>query len=254
MTALLVIDFETVGLNPKTLTALEVAFTIADIDGTQRLPLRSRFCRFGGSQRAPGELIYPKSANSSGKYWSVDGGYDAVRVAKTMAEESGLFDAWLASPSMHRITSGEQLERLLLDDIAEVCKPDEYVHITGAGAARFDFSVLEQHCRAVLPNPGTKIPTHYRPLDTSIVQTSLLGSAHEYPLLGWGMDEYGEGIGNIWLDTFPRYTFESDAVMAWMIDQAGLHRAAPDVARSIVVQRIMWRYAEPLRKALGVGD
>ena len=253
MTALLPIDFETVGLCSKTLTALEVAWSIIDLDGTQRLPMRSRYCLFSGRSSLP-SLYYPKSSNVNGWFWSQDGGTDDVRRAKLMAQESGLFDDWLAAPKSSLITSGDQLERMLLDDIAEVCKPDEYVHITGAGAARFDFGILAEHCRAVLPKLSEKYPTHYRPVDTSIIQTGLLGSAHEVPLLAWGRKAFGEGSYRIWLDTPPRYMHSSDAVAAWLFDDAQEHRSAPDVARSIAVQATMWRYAAPLRTEVGIPE
>lgn len=253
MVALLPVDFETIGLDARSLTALEVAWSIIDLDGTQRLPMRSRYCMFSQSRSLPC-LVHPLAVQGDRRSWSYEGTDSSSKVARAMAVESGLFDDWLAAPKSSLITSGGQLERMLLDDIAEVCKPDEYVHITGAGAARFDFSILEQNCRAVLPKPGTKYPTHYRPLDTSIVQTGLLGSAHEVPLLAWGRETYGEDTYRIWLDTPPRYTHSSDAVAAWLFDDAQEHRAAPDVARSIAVQATMWRYAAPLRAALGIPE
>lgn len=253
MTALLVVDFETIGLNPKTLTALEVAWSVINLDGSQRLPIRSRYCLFSGRSSLP-SLIYPQHANPNGRFWSQKEGGNETQVAKLMAEESGLFNDWLEAPAAQRITSGTQLERLLLDDIADVCKPEEYVHITGAGAARFDFGVLVEHANAVTPRPGEKFPTHYRPVDTSIIQTGLLGNNAERELLSWGRREYGEDPYQIQLASYPMYAHSSDAVAAWLFDAAQLHRAAPDVARSIAIQATMWRYAKPLRAALGIPE
>lgn len=240
MTALLTIDFESTALEVATLTALEVAWCVTDISGEQRLPLRHRYCQITNANRA----LVPREHNVNDMFWDRNGGGDPA--ALKMAEESGLFDDWLASDPRTRLTTGAELQRLLLDDITEVTDPDvggvpEYVHIHGAGAARFDFSLLELHCRGVLPRFGDRYPTHYRPVDTSGVQTGLLGNNYEQDMIQWAQRTYGKQIGEIEVGRPPDYNFGPRPL------DGARHRAPVDVARAIVLQRALWRYAEPLR-------
>lgn len=252
MTALLWIDFESTALTPDA-TYLECAWAITDIDGTQRTPVSYRYCAFGGS--AALEVPQARSANGA-PVWSRGSGDE---VAMGMAVESGLFDGWLASAPASRLTSGAQLERLLLDDIAVGAhagcwddEPSEYVHIAGAGAARYDFGVLAAHCPGVVPVPGQRFPTHYRPVDTSIAQTALLGNNAEDKVIAWGINAYGENIAKIELGMRPQYSY-TDNAWSWVALGANKHRAVPDICRAIVVQRILWRYAAPLRRDISLG-
>jgi hypothetical protein len=242
LTACLFIDFECTGLDADA-TFLETAWAVCDIDGTQRTPLRSRYCAF----TAPGApLVAPhsRSANST-PVWSYAEGDE---VALAMAHQSGLFDDWLACPPELRLMAGAELQRLLLDDVVTHSAAGEYVHIAGAGAARFDFGVLAAHCPGVLPVPGARFPTHYRPVDTSITQTALLGNNSEDAMIKWAIATYGDGIDIIETGRPPSCMYPGD-VTDWATFR---HRAAPDVARSIVIQRALWRYAEPLRAELGI--
>lgn len=246
MTALLTIDFECTSLDSYA-TYLEVAWAMCHIDGTQRTPLRSRYCAFA----APGVILMLPQARSAttAPVWTADAGNETDRVALDMAVESGLFDDWLACPRELVIADGAELSRLLLDDVISHSLADEYVHIAGAGAARFDYRVLEAHCSRVLPVKGQRQPTHYRPVDTSITQTALLGNNSEDKMIKWAIATYGDGIDTIETGRPPAFMYPGD-VTDWATFR---HRSAPDVARSIVIQRALWRYAEPLRLELGIG-
>jgi len=254
MTALLFVDFKTTSLNPVSCTLLECAWTVTDMDGMQRLPLRSRFLAIPSVDESIPDVPTKSLSFGSGTWMSTTG--DSF--AKKMAETSGLYSDWWDCPRRLRISSGETLAQLLLDDLAAVCDPGdldragERVHVCGAGVARFDYSILASRCPGVTPRLGFTQPTHYRPVDTSGNQTGLLGSNYEQELIKWGVATYGEEVAKIELGTAPQYAYGDDAVMAWMVEGAGRHRAAPDVARAIVVQRVLWRYGAPLREALGV--
>lgn len=263
MTALLPIDFETTGLTPRA-TILEASWCITNLDGTQRLPLRSRYCAFSTS-----DVVTPQSRNPNGCFWTPEGVGD--RTALRMAEESGLFDDWLACPDSQILTSGKQLERLILDDVAAVCdlgsddhdpervhlagaspgRDPERVHLAGAGAARFDFDVLARHCPGVVPYAGATAPLHYRPVDTSGNQTGLLGGTMDEELITWAFHAYEFGsngnITSIKVGSPPQYAFPRELNV---MSKDKPHRAPEDVARSIVIQRALWRFAAPLREAL----
>jgi hypothetical protein len=246
MTACLFVDFECTSLDSYA-TYLEVAWAMCDINGTQRTPLRSRYCAFA----APGvTLMLPQARSATtAPVWTASAVNDTDQVALDMAVESGLFDDWLACPRELVLTDGTELQRLLLDDVISHSLPDEYVHIAGAGAARFDYRVLEVHCPGVLPVKGARQPTHYRPVDTSIAQTALLGNNSEDKMIKWAIATYADGIDTIETGRPPACMYLGD-VTDWSVFR---HRAAPDVARSIVIQRALWRYAEPLRLELGLG-
>lgn len=249
MTALLPIDFETTGLTPRA-TILEAAWCITNLDGIQRLPLRSRYCAFSTH-----DVVTPQSRNPNGAFWTPEGTGD--RTALRMAEESGLFDDWLACPRNQILTSGKQLERLILDDIAAACDlgsddhDPERVHLAGAGAARFDFDVLARHCPGVVPYAGATASLHYRPVDTSGNQTGLLGGTRDDELISWAFGAYEFGtngnITSIKVGSPPQYAYPRELNV---MSKDKPHRAAEDVARSIVIQRALWRFAAPLREAL----
>lgn len=268
MTALLVGDLESTGLNPRTLTVLECAWTICDIDGTQRLPLRSRYTAI----TAAGEdnLVVP--LRRAGGEWSnrSHGSSFALR----MAEDSLLFSDWSACPDDQIVRSGAELERLILDDIAAVVDPGEpnpdyrlvnppgtkqwlrepeRLHLAGAGVAQFDQPVLRLLCPRVIPDFGRAGPTHYRPVDVSIAQTAMLGGSEDEKMIAWALREYEFGsngnITQIQVGSPPQYAYPRPLNV---LSQDKAHRAAEDVARAIVIQRALWRYAAPLREALGI--
>lgn len=267
MTALLFVDLESTSLNPATLTMLEIAWCITDLDGIQRLPLRSRYTSIGAGQDTP--KVYPTQGTGfTSSRWAnpEHGSAPALR----MAEESKLCDDWLACPSEQIITSRGELQRLLLDDIAACCDPGERnpdrgplivmpgqerpspwlreperLHLAGAGVAQFDQPVLRQLCPVVVPSPGRRGATHYRPVDTSITQTLLLGGSQDAKLIDWGVRLYPD-ITDIDLDVPPRYAYRDRDTEAWMSTEK-MHRAAPDVARSLVLYRALRGHAAGLR-------
>jgi hypothetical protein len=231
-------------------TFLECAWCITNLDGTQRLPLRSRYCAFSTH-----DVVTPQSRVPNNAFWTPEGVGD--RTALRMAEESGLFDDWLACPRSQVITSGKQLERLILDDVAAACdlgdndRDPERVHLSGAGAARFDFDVLARHCPGVVPYAGAAAPLHYRPVDTSGNQTGLLGATMDEELIAWAFHAFEFGtngnITSIKVGSPPQYAYPRELNV---MSKDKPHRAPEDVARSIVIQRALWRFAAPLREAL----
>jgi hypothetical protein len=266
MTALLFVDFESTSLDVDSATLLEVAWCITNLDGTQRTPLRSRYLMI-----APDgvDAVHPGRNGMGLSKWFPAGGQ---RDALLMAEESGLYADWLACPTAVRIDDARELQRLILDDLLLVCDqghedpdpdpqqswPPETVHLCGAGAARYDFSLLALHCPGVI-RPGARYPVHYRPVDTSGNQTGLLGNNHEAEMIAWYMREIGDEdshyVGDslgIELSPWPAYSYADRDVASWLTGDKGRHRAAVDVARAIIVQRVLWHYGAGLRKALNV--
>jgi hypothetical protein len=265
MTAYLAVDIESTDLNPQRLTALEVAWIIVNPNGTQRTPLRSRFTELTKAEHA----VTPLQRGLGGNEWanSNHGNVYALR----MAEDSGLFADWVACPSDQIIRDSHELQRLILDDLAEVVDPGvpnpdyrtfstpdepsppkwlrepERVHLLGAGVAQFDQPVLRLLCPRVVPDFGHLGATHYRPVDVSGNQTGLLGSSMDAELIEWAVRTYGGDITQIDVDTPPRYAYPGNLDVT---SAEKPHRAPADVARAIIVQRALWRYAAPLREAL----
>lgn len=245
MTALLVIDFESTGLT-KDDTLLEVAWTVCDIQGQQRLPLRSRFAEI-----STGYTVLPlKRSEANSPVWTDDRPHKVDETALRMAEVSGLFDAWLACPPGQRLLNGDQLERLLLDDLAEATTLGEKVHVAGCGVARFDHPLLRAHCPGVVAEQGATGPTHYRCVDVSVAQTALLGNNAEAEVIAWFVREYGADRAKVELGVWPQYAYGDDVPSAWLSGLRGRHRAAPDVARAMVIARALWEYGAPLRQAM----
>jgi hypothetical protein len=256
MTALLFIDFGTTGLDVNSLTALECAWAITDLDGAQRIPLRHRYTAISHSDA----VVHPVQPDGESVRWkSIDCSELYQAEALKMAEDSGLFEDWLRCPQEQILFSSVELERLILDDIVSTCiqKDDvtntspETVHLCGAGVARFDFSIVSLLCPRIIT--GNRYPVHYRAVDTSVCQTGLLGNNYERELIDWFISKYGEYADNeclIELSQYPLYSYQDTSWQKWIFNSVGLHRAVPDVARSVVVQRALWNYGQSLRRDL----
>jgi hypothetical protein len=276
MTARLIIDLETTGLDPDTLTVLEAAWCVTDLNGTQRTPLRQRFCQISVSELP----CYPDhislSTPSLAGTWINQHTCDPY--ALNMARESGLYDDWLACPATEVVRTSAELARLLIDDLVSNCDmgernpqwhplavrhPDaepiapwlrepERIYLGGMGVAQFDQPVLRELMPAVVPPFGQTGLTHYRPGgDVSIAQTALLGGCEDEKLIQWATNKYGPEFCAIDLGVTPDYCWADRDVFSWFGDKR-VHRAAADVARGVVLQRALWRFAAPLRDALGL--
>jgi hypothetical protein len=248
---LLFVDIESAGLMPNA-TLLECAWTVTDVDGTLRLPLRSRFCRINHGNGA----TVPLNRSAAGEaVWDDTGFYRGDKVAMQMAVDSGLFDEWLACPEANRLKTGSELERLILDDIAACCDPTERVHLAGSGVAQFDQPLLRVHCPGLIfPQGQPGGPVHYRPVDQSGALTALLGESDESKttaLIAWYL-RLPDVDQSVELGMRPQYAYGDDVPMSWLIGERGRHRAAPDVARAVVAQRALWTYGTSLRKDLGI--
>lgn len=252
--SLLFFDAESTGLTEDD-TILEVAWAVTDHTGAQLLPLRSRFTWI-----ARGRPVVPLTRSVSGApIWDdgVDKGYPVPdQVALQMGVDSGLFDAWLACPDRRRLQSGDELQRLILDDIDSVCTPDTPIHVAGSGVAQFDHPLLRVHCpRLVFPRGQMGGPTHYRAVDQSVTTTVLLGRSNEpmtTDLIAWYFRLSRDTDPGIELGMRPQYAYGDDVPSAWLSGERGKHRAAPDVARAIVAHRALWAYGASLRKDLGI--
>lgn len=248
---LLFLDMESTGLTEAS-TVLEVAWAVTDHTGEQLVPLRSRFTQISLDRPA-----VPRSRSASGEaIWDDHGYAPADHVALQMGVDSGLFDAWLACPDRRKLKSGDELQRLILDDIDSVCTPDTPIHVAGSGVAQFDQPLLRVHCPGlVFPRGLMGGPTHYRTVDQSVIATGLLGRSNEAmttDLISWYARLNTPPGLVVELGMRPQYAYGDDVPGAWMVGERGKHRAAPDVARAIVAHRALWAYGASLRKDLGI--
>jgi hypothetical protein len=248
---LLFADLETTALTDDA-TILEAAWALTDVTGRLLVPLRSRFCAITSDLPT---IPWKRSANRE-PVWVADIAPGRDPAAQQMAVDSGLFDAWLACPAHRRLRTGEELQRLILDDIDSVCDPDTTVHLAGSGVAQFDHPLLRLHCpELVVPRGEFGGPVHYRTVDQSVTLTTLTGVSNEpmtTALIGWYFRLDGSTDPDIPLAMRPQYAYSDDVVMAWMTGERGKHRAAPDVARAIVAHRALWAYGASLRTDLGI--
>lgn len=278
MTACLHFDCETTHLDPTELMVLEAAWCVTGPDGAQRTDMRHRYTAITAADRA----CYPNrnGANSSvmmraARWYNDDAGHPE---ALDMAEKSGLYDDWCAAPASQVLCAAVELERLLLDDLAahtdpgerasivrrpfqivwnggeepEWKRPPERAHLAGMGVAQFDQPVLRLLCDGVVAEPGETGALHYRSADVSVTQQVLLGSTKEHELINWGVGEWGDGITAIQWGAAPRCAYRPPGDTGWLTGEDKPHRAGLDVAKSIIIQRILWRWAMPLRQAIGV--
>lgn len=225
------VDFETTGLRTGHCTCLEVAWCVCDIAGYQRTLLRSRYLALtpeGAAEVLPSWRGQPRSVD-----WSHRNTADST--ALTMAVDSGLADEWLKTPRNRILTRGNELSRLIADDLAYAVAADEPCHIAGSGVARFDFELLRLHCPA-----GVIGAVHYRAVDVSVALTALTGANSAAQLLAAHVAS--GGYCDIDVDVPPRCELmrTDDQIAAWVTEGAEPHRAAPDVARAIVTQRALW--------------
>lgn len=258
MTALLFYDAETTGLSDRD-TILECAWVICNQDGSERHSFRHRYTKI--SRTDP--IIPLGRADNEDILWSASPtmkpGLPGNETALRMAVESGLFDDWLACPNTEILHSGTELQRLILDDINVNCEPHEPVHLAGSGVAQFDQELLRDHCpRLIIPRDHFNGPVHYRTSDVSVAQMTLLGqssTAVGQKLRNWYLTRAGEDAGTVVAspEQKPWNAYgRGDQWRTWIVDGAAKHRALPDVARGVVLQRALWEYGASLRQELGL--
>lgn len=275
MTAYLIFDCETTHLDPHRLTMLEAAWCVIGPDGSQRTSIRHRYTEFSAGDNP---RTVPDRHGAFHRRWTGNNSAWCSGEALRMAEESGLYDDWSDCPNDRIIDRADELQRLILDDLAatvEAGKPNpdydrtrivvpeqdpqprwlvepERVHVGGMGVAQFDQPLMRLLLPRVVADFGRSGPTHYRPADVSVTQQVLLGSTKEHELIEWAAGQWG----------YPAFTALEWGLPPWCeyqpLDSTGLigpdkpHRAALDVARGIIIQRILWRIGAPLREALGL--
>lgn len=245
MTALLFVDFETTELDVSFATVLEGAWVITNLDGRLRHPMQHRYMAL--HNRGPKVIpIHPKSEKP--RWLNYEQRMSSSQYARQMAENSLLFGDYLSCNPNLILQHGAELTRLLFDDISSyTASSGETVHICGAGAARFDYSILSIHCPQLIPDKGQGLLS-YRPVDTSGNMTGLTGDKNESAVIKSFLSS-PDCFTDIELDVSPRFSYSNRDVQSWLAGSAA-HRAAPDVARSIVTQRALWLVGEPLRQAL----
>jgi oligoribonuclease (3'-5' exoribonuclease) len=257
VTATLIVDAETTGLSEHD-TILEIAWVICDQDGTERCSFRHRYTKISSVQ-----VIVPDYRGSEEEgVWTIhptlEPGNPGNGFALRMAEDSGLFDDWLTCPDTEMLHSGTELQRLILDDITEYSAHGEPVHLAGSGVAQFDQPLLRTHCpRLVIPRAHFNGPVHYRTVDMSVTQMALLGQSTtetSSKLINWYMtqaDADGTVMAPVVSSAGYAYGRGHDS-RSWIADGTTKHRAVPDVARAVILQRALWEYGTQLRKDCGL--
>jgi len=236
MTALLMIDFESTGLDIGSVTLLEGAWTVCELDGTQRSALQQRFMAVGSGHELP---TVPQARG-----WTRNG-VGADPEALRMAIESGLTVEWLAAPEDSRVRTGPELSRLILDHVAQACAPEETVHVAGAGVAGYDLPILAGRC------PAVRRRVHYRAVDVSVACTTLWGVNRAEDVRDAYLNAGGDGSVALAGSPYCMMHRTAEQVAEWVTDGAERHRAAADVARAIVTQRGLWTMVgDPLRMML----
>lgn len=238
MTALLMIDFESTGLDIGTVTLLEGAWAVCEPDGTQRSALQQRFLAVGSGLELP---TVPQARG-----WTRNG-VGANPAALQMAVESGLTVEWLAASEDSRVRTGPELSRLILDHVAQACAPEETVHVAGAGVAGYDLPILAGRC------PALRRRVHYRAVDVSVACTTLWGVNRAEDVRNAYLAAGGDGSVALAGSPYCMLQRTAEQVTEWVADGAEPHRAAADVARAMVTQRGLWTMVgEPLQTLLEV--
>ena len=223
-------DFETTGLDVNDLTALEVSWTVTNADLVQLTPLRSRFCAIATGRTG---LIEPTTA---GPHFVWSNGAEVRQVVTSMHRMSGLMKEWLAAPEFARLRTPSDLERLVHDDLAAagVVTTDK-VYLAGAGVSHFDALLLKAM--------GVLSLLHYRQADVSSAIT----------LLGIDAPKNPEELEKLVADVVPGgsdpahfWRLQTDHTTSGLVGKELIvpghlveHRAAPDVAFSLVLARVL---------------
>lgn len=264
----LFIDFETSGLLIGCDRILEIAWTITDSSFRMLTPLRQRLaCIEPDMARldCDGDLFNSRRA----LHWDDASFFDQRGQAKLVQEmhtASGLARDHLNNPAPEMVlTHARHFERLYLDDLHTAKKrvrSDRFrVVISGAGVSHMDVYMLADllpETFPLLPNPDGSSGLAYWQLDTSIAGR-VLGAPTADKLRRWLKDpecpfdliacEAGQDLWNEDPGLIKQTTVEGDlpgAVTTEHFDLTGAvaHRAAADVAWSLVDARLMRKITE----------
>lgn len=225
------LDFETTGLDPLSLTVLEMGWTVTDDRLRQLTPLRSRFVALTFRGRAP---VLPVSGG-----WS--GGLDPIVVE--MHESSGLHAEWLACPRGELVTASSGIDELLLGDLRKagfVDWDEDRAFLAGAGVSHFDASVLSAlDCKIV-------DELHYRAADVSCALLTLgFPAVRSVDALAALCERVAAGDSELLASlsdvTAERRAQGSSGPPAGPLGGLRGHRAADDVAFALVVARCLRR-------------
>jgi hypothetical protein len=253
------LDFESTGLNPRTDTILEAAWTVTDEDLVMRTPLRSRLCVIDppATRRAKKGFAVGDRQNDNEGDWA-----DPKKISqfvREMHEQSGLRDALefsVSDPieSLRVLFTADDLARLIREDLAAVGynRFSNRLILSGAGVSHFDNRVLNVHLPEMFPLEGNGSAGYaYWQHDVSTAKRALgpawsaLWSAAQKepsgsPLYSW------ERPPRIGTEVFPHLTTSlDDGRLAFTLDAPILHRAADDVIAALVDGRVL-RAAEHL--------
>lgn len=236
-------DLETTGLSPADDTLLEAGWTVLGADLQQRSPLRSRFLSYAPMTRAT--RIPELSYDGKRVVWNGD----VPTIVQDMHTSSGLAKEWAQAPEVSRVSTQLELDRLLIDSLVEsgwTGAKDQKVYLTGAGVSHFDHQVLKA--------AGSRLITdnvlHYSAVDTSVALRTLgIEAPKNSQELSRMIDRLQLGEGSKAEEDLLRLVVErnlerlvrsgSGVEETMIVTSVKQHRAADDVAWSIVLMRLL---------------
>ncbi|MFA7264738.1 MAG: hypothetical protein WC054_00230 [Candidatus Nanopelagicales bacterium] len=239
----LFLDFETTGLDVKTTTILEAAWTVTDSRLHQLSPLRSRFCEFSTNGSTPVTPVTPVYVNSSTSRIGWTQQLDQVVV--DMHRKSLLAQDWLAAPPWVKLRGNADLDHLIFEDLWSAgWKSEDTLYLAGAGVSHFDRQVLEQIFSRLIASTGSHPRLHYRSADISVARTLLgiPGIRDQEKLIaavGADPDELGLSTEEGVTDRLTKSGVEGIELPPGnlIVSQLRPHRAADDVAVALVQSR-----------------
>jgi oligoribonuclease (3'-5' exoribonuclease) len=222
------LDFETSDLNVRDLTVLEFGWTVTDRDLTQLIPVRSRLCSFAAPNSETGEIT-PR-----------DPSWDSVvhEAVYRMHMDSGLTKEYRLAPEWSIVGSMGVIDQFVMDDLFRAgWNGSDQVVFAGSGIAAFDRSLLKSF-RSRLDHLA-----HYRSADVSVALEVLGFPVPKSP------EQFDDLITQITFGTL----VPDVAAMEFEDKDASSspHRAGGDVARSLMLARVLRLRDSMIRQSRG---
>lgn len=248
-------DCESTGLltDPRMPTTLEWSWTVTDPPGEQLSLLRQVFTAIptSGATVVPGAVNCDSEGNPGVVRWPGDD--YPIQLVRDMHDKSGLTEEWVTTylKRPHRVLyPGAELDRLLLDTIYEdgLADRNTRIYLAGAGVAHMEHRILPLIC------PRVADLLHYHVVDVSgFLRVRKLrfgggpGTVDEH-LAQVGPPSGGDRWSSIEVSSsrYDAMMFTADGRRStlgaeWAALEASPHRAAPDVARSLMAYRTLPR-------------